>query len=364
MGHRRLFHQHLFAFVGAPGPRCLGAPDTLFHRWLTCPHIESKAIDSLGIYLFSQIVARGPECALAVRGLVPMPKVSNPPVKSPGVQFINFGPDDCFDPRDGDVFLDGSCLHSNTKQLARAGFAACQINNFGDVVKAVWGAVPSRLPQTSLCGEFAALWAIVEVGKGVNAVIDCANVISSWHRGPPAMVNSFTPHACTFKYMLGIHPLEGRVGSVQKIKAHHNLEDVPDTERDFFLRRGNDAADSLAKQGAALHPLDPVHVADLKRVQSDVINPANHVIDTMSSFDFVAPHRLPLLPRHASLRRIRGHRVEGHDFIWQGRFLEMPVLSVMYSSPLPGPILWSPSLAQGSPRCPGLSGTTTGINFM
>ena len=98
------------------------------------------------------------------------------------------------------------------------------------------------------------------------------------------------------------------------------LQDVPDTERDFYMFKGNEAADALAKRGAALHPLDSDDVNDFKRTQTDLVCLAHHVLGVMSSFDFVSPHKLRRIPKMTSLSSLTGQQYQGHDFKWAGRF--------------------------------------------
>ena len=64
---------------------------------------------------------------------------------------------DQFRPEDGRVWLDGSCEDSSDPFLARAGWAAVQINEQGIVSKAMYGNVPGHIQQSAVNGEHLAL---------------------------------------------------------------------------------------------------------------------------------------------------------------------------------------------------------------
>ena len=186
-------------------PRCLAAPDTLYHRCFTCVHVESSAVEVLGNRLFQKILAQGKDSLMANRGMVPFPYLEDVPATTTSVSFIGFDPSDPsqgFTPELGDVFLDGSCLSPSVLELSRAGWGACQIDSQGQIVKAAYGLVPHPWPQTSLAGEVCSLVAALQLSHGCRAVSDCAEVVRSWQIGFPNASKMFGPHACTFKSLL------------------------------------------------------------------------------------------------------------------------------------------------------------------
>ena len=107
----------------------------------------------------------------------------HPPAHNvPEVEYINMGPGDLFDPADGGVYGDGSCLNPASKWLARAGYAAVQVNQEGDVIRGLFGNVPSAFPQTSLAAEFVAFAnAATHASVGCEYVGDCQAVLSSFN---------------------------------------------------------------------------------------------------------------------------------------------------------------------------------------
>ena len=91
------------------------------------------------------------------RLLFPKPVVASKPVVNTTCYFVNMGPNDFFDPVDGEVFSDGSCLRPRHEPISRAGYAAVQVNDNGDIVKGLYDCVGRNLPQTPLGSEFAGL---------------------------------------------------------------------------------------------------------------------------------------------------------------------------------------------------------------
>ena len=138
------------------------------------------------------------------------------------LRFINFDADSTFDPSDGPIYGDGSCFSPDLGPLARAGFACVQVNECGDVIKAVYGCLPASLPQSSQAAEFAALSCAFGCSNGAKYVGDCLNVIQSVQGGATLAVAPWNPSACTWRIAMHRYgdTLQQRVPAALKVKAH------------------------------------------------------------------------------------------------------------------------------------------------
>ena len=300
-------------------PVCRAAPDTLFHRCFTCRVIEPTVRNNLGNHLLNQILPLGATGLLAGRGFSPNPALEEVPSSVPLVMFHNMSPSDHFDPADGEVFADGSCLSPSVLDLARSGFGLCQVGAGGEVLKGLWGLVPHPLPQTSLAGEVCALWAAVEMCQGCDVVFDCQEVVDSWTKGVPCSAKAFGAHACCFKNITQQYPdWLDRVHRVFKIKAHRTEDQVGDDPIDILRHRGNAAADDFAKKGAALHEAPASDVIMYKAAKRDLRKVAMHVVEVLSSLDCAIPDRLVKLPVGTRLPQDDSNRMS-HRFVWQSK---------------------------------------------
>ena len=236
------------------------------------------------------------------------------------INFINMSAEDKFDGKDGEVFLDGCCFNPTTPPLARAGFAAVQMGRDGTIHKAVYGCVPSAFPQTSLAGEYSSLTAAYELGQGIDVVVDCADLVRSFHLGIPRALYS-GPHACSWKFILRRNPDWGScVRNVFKVKAHRALADVGDGPSDFARWLGNSEADRLAKLGAELHATDEDDIDNYKSTKAKLLKLANYMVNNLyNCLNDPAEKRrkVPLLK--LGVTPILDKRENNHSFIWQNK---------------------------------------------
>ena len=333
-------------------PLCNASLDTVFHRCFTCVHSARQAEIALGTRLYDQILAAGDESMLATRCIMPSPPMTSAPSRSTLFECINMSAGDTFAPSDGEVFLDGSCLFSNTAPLARAGFAAVQINAEGDVLRGLYGCLPASMPQTSLAAEYAAFATFLDnIDRGAF-VGDCQEVIDRVN-GPLAdAISAANPLACFWKSLVLRHGLDlgDKITDVVKIKAHIQEHDDMDSST-RFRTRGNGAADKFAKLGASLHAPAPSDVAAYKKAKGDLRALANHMIGTLSSFNLSRPEmqtRVPRLPRGVVFPgAVSSSDVDkAHKFMWQGKMwfcticLKQTLLPTSCRSPCMGPPLF------------------------
>ena len=161
-----------------------------------------------------------------------------------------------FDPKDGPLFTDGSCLHPSDPHYARAGSAVVQVNvRDGRTVKAVEAPLPDFMPQTAAFAEhYALLLAATHSlespqGRKPHAVTDCQSVLVA-HAHPAAAVSYAKTAAGLWREL----PTQ-RLEQVVKTKAHRSrVEAEHDNDVEFW--RGNVAADRHAKAAAARYDVE------------------------------------------------------------------------------------------------------------
>ena len=315
---------------------CGLAADTTFHRCISCPNIEHRAKCALGEPLFNRLVEAGPD-SLLFRCVFPMPAFKSQPSSCTLYETIGLGADELLTDLSTDIYGDGSCLYPSFAPLARAGFAVVQVNDEGDIHRAIYGCVPKSLPQTSLSGEVAAFLCAAENSRDATFFGDCQAVLDAFHAGiGPAMRSKSNPHADTWRIMhhrFGDGLLD-RVSSTVKVKAHQTLTEVQNSGGDTLRYWGNFHADALAKLGAALHEPDQDDVRAYKSAKKDLVNLVHHIIDAMSPLrlsrtsSFVKAPRLPAVPI------LNPKSTEEHCYRWQGKMWTCSLCLFRTHSPL------------------------------
>ena len=208
--------------------QCGLARDTVYHRCFSCSSVSARAEEALGSSLFNSIIAAGDQSLLANRCLASNPKMSSRPSASTLFECINMGAGDKFNIGEGDVFGDGSCLFSNCRPLSRAGFAVAQVDNQGNILKAIFGCIPRSLPQTSLVAEYAAFTTFIDNIDEGRYVGNCQEVIDRYNDPIAGSVEVSNPMACLWKTISNRHgvDLSSRGTGVFKTKAHRREIDV------------------------------------------------------------------------------------------------------------------------------------------
>ena len=128
-----------------------------------------------------------------------------------------------------------------------------QITDDGRLLKAVHGALPDNLEQTSLASDAAAVTAALPLCEdGVLLASDCAKIVVDWLKGMASSSAHTNKLACTWRYSHCNGDTE-RSGGICKVKAHRDLADVSDAQEDRNNHFGNKLADEYAAKGALLH---------------------------------------------------------------------------------------------------------------
>ncbi len=144
----------------------------------------------------------------------------------------------------GHVYIDGSCLPHDIKDLSRAGSAVIMTDSGGSVLRRGLVPVPDHLPQTSQTAEGLALAVSVRaltrqatINGDCKAVVDAANAPST------KMLAARRKHGGLIMDILRDPSRRRLAGDIRWVKAHRHRVGGEDAEtcRDI---RGNDAADS------------------------------------------------------------------------------------------------------------------------
>ena len=303
---------------------CGLALDTVFHRCYSCPGIEATARRALGNEPFDSIIEHGPDSLLATRLSTPQPQMTEGPSDVTIAEFVNMAHGYAFSSSGGEVFGDGSCIYPSFAPLARAGLAIVQVSEDGNLDRAVYGAIPAALPQTSLAAEYGALSAAYDNSIGVNYVGDCEDVVRSVNGPVDAALTSRSPHACTWRLLLHRYgeALGTRVLSAIKTKAHRHLSDVEESANEKRRYWGNFLADQYAKLGGELHAPPPCDVICFKKNRVVLVKLAYHMVDVLGTLRLSRVEsngrvpRLPVLTRHVATE---GSPKDSHCFKWYGK---------------------------------------------
>ena len=307
----------------------------MFHRCYTCPSIIGRAKHCLGESFFNSIIAAGDSSPLANQLLMPLP-IPTPPDSVPRVKYINMEPGTLFDPADGKVYGDGSCYNPASKWLARAGFAAVQVDQGGEVIRAIYGNVPASLPQTSLAAEYLAfVSAATHASLACEYVGDCQDVLSAFNAGQVSAMQSKGPHACIWKNLFMRHPTyRQHIVAVHKVKAHQCLDNVFDPVGALHVR-GNFRADELAKEGGLLHSLPVDEVRSFKCNEKQLSTLAYHMIDTLRGLRLSrleVDGKVRRLPKGVAMRSIVKGDETPHRYVWHNNMWICSVCCVRTSS--------------------------------
>ena len=336
--------------------QCCSALDSIYHRCYTCPSISKRAEIALGPELFSKILAAGPHSLMANRCLHPDVVCQTQPSDSAICEFINFSPGDKFD--NGFVFGDGSASNPAHPEIARAGFAVVQINEEGELLRAIYGCLPRHMPQTPLAAEYAAFFMFATHVSIATYVGDCVDVLTNFNKGLAKALSPDKLHADTWKACLTKRGMSFCSDlSTLKVKAHQDISSISDVSQKFFAV-GNAHADELAKKGAELHPPNSDDVQLYKTTHADVRKQMLHMVDCLMDLSLTRSEtqgRLVRLPKGAVLPLDVTSSLKGsksHSLRWHGKFWCCDICLIRtrncssVSKSCPGPPLFGSLLAK------------------
>ena len=277
-------------FVENGGCKACGEAASIMHRW-SCPALARKRHD-MGIS--RRMLAEAQEHQnlsnpLWSHGIVADPLVAAPlPLLTSRVCWEVPPPAGHFE---GTAFGDGSGLHPRFARRIRCGWAVATVatDRFGKcwVTASAFGPLPGLLQTVPAAEACALLMFLAFAGPGKLAfVTDCAWVISCLAAGPAGTTGSMHRHAEIWreiwKKVADIGGLEFL--TVSKIKAHTAKKSVQAGTLEAERRFGNEAADRLAKMGAAQHPVSQL----VERRADQAIQTAEVVGKTLATLHLAA----------------------------------------------------------------------------
>jgi len=219
-----------------------------------------------------------------------------------------------FDPKDGDVFPDGSCLWPTVKKLARAGWAAVQVAKDGTLLKGVYGTVPREVPQTSLAAEYQGAKAVVDLAiDPITVRGDCDAVVSSL-KAPCHNGRDFAMSGAFWRAVARHHGiLHHMIASAWHTKAHRSISEVQDDPEELQRFRGNQLADLWAKKAAALHGISHIGAKEVLDQVDKVRRIAWHVARSLALWPTA------YFPKQAcAVRKRRVSKKHRHVLSWIG----------------------------------------------
>ncbi len=156
----------------------------------------------------------------------------------------------------GDVYTDGSATNPRHPEVRRAGWAAIQVDDQGELIKGVYGHVPAEASteQTAGAGELYALRRAAELAAGDTVIhTDYQTIIDGVKAGEAACCHHRKPSASAWRAYW--RAAEGGNCAVYKVKAHRTRAEAmgDDDPRAFTQWKANRTADIHAKLGAKLH---------------------------------------------------------------------------------------------------------------
>ena len=254
--------------ASSSGCLACGDPDgSLWHRFYACPACEAfrrqEASPAL-IRAAGLVQAFSPPSAERfARGILPEPRAVLPrrpwEAEAP-VFWVNRPPDGYLR---GTIFSDGSGLHPTTPALRSAGWSLAATDQFGNVIAAAYGPVPLGMcpGQTARDGEdFAIRMTALLVAPPFEVYTDCLGTVRCMTQPAFYSTGPHNPRAHLWGFYHATFE-EGDV-TVHKTLGHATLEDVERGKSTHWERKGNAAADALAKKGAAAHAFSDQQVGE------------------------------------------------------------------------------------------------------
>ena len=238
---------------------CGDAPGTLWHRRYECPATLGKRTQCT-----SPQLRRAAACArdvseeaseLFARAVFPDPQVLSPPKLLSGQAEICWINRPASGLLTGTLFTDGSGLNPTWAVLRRAGWAIVQVDRFGQLIAAAYGAVPEdECPlQVARDGEDYAIMMLSQVAIApFHLFIDCQGTVDCVQKGRSYATCASNPRAHLWGRYYAAFDADGVMCS--KTLAHATATDVEAGRTTQWEKNGNCHADKFAKLGAATHP--------------------------------------------------------------------------------------------------------------
>ena len=171
----------------------------------------------------------------------------------------------------GTVFTDGSCQNLGPRQWHLATWSVIAQDPAGSLTAFLSGAVGKALPQTSAAAEYVA-------GLAVSHHCSQTDTLYSDYMSLAGIEQLDTCQLCySGNYYSGIRCMirSGRAWQPQsrviKVKAHQDLEALDPVSLEWWMAKGNDHADRIAKQAAERFGRPSPAERDIYRLQEEAL---------------------------------------------------------------------------------------------
>ena len=147
-----------------------------------------------------------------------------------------------------------SCVPHIEPCMSRAAWAVVQVDQHGDIIRAILGVVPAELPQTAQAAEFAAGLAFSKFADtGSILLSDCSSVVKSFRARLQAKWAKMV-HGGSVRAAFQQPKVSANLQVTVKIKAHQDTQAMDPQDPDRTHALGNVRADELANRAISLHP--------------------------------------------------------------------------------------------------------------
>ncbi len=300
---------------------CRQALDTIHHRTYCCPCTAHAVRAAVPRWFWDEAMRATPTNLFWTRGVFPHPADVAPlpradlrcevEVHEAGEKYEFSAPGSpAFA---GKAYMDGSCIPSPIRGLARAACALVAVGTDGRPLKTLQLPVPRGLPQTSQSAEHLIVAVAFDCLRGAGELVgDCLSVVRSFSADLRRALAPTRKYAGLIAETLK-DPRKRRDTSIRWTKAHRTLRGSETAEETADIV-GNAAADAAAGEAIALHPaLGPDVEAAVLFHTKRIPHVVAAVAAAMECFP-PAPRNMTRLPRPATLDEARGK--ERHFWRW------------------------------------------------
>ena len=234
---------------------CGQTPDTLNHRLFQCPHSQELRQRRLSAATV-QILNDPQQCFPLLLGYRCCPRFTVPRPEGDGHLTFDFWSADSTqtiaEAFTGEVFSDGSASYIGPPQYHTAAWAIVKLHPAtAEPIAVLSGPVGQSLPPTSQAAEYVA---------GLAVAVHCpfATLVHTDFQGLVSLeTQTIGEYAHRANYYSGIKlQIRGAAGwtsdkAFVKVKAHQSPDELAPQSREWFLAKGNEAADKAANVARA-----------------------------------------------------------------------------------------------------------------
>ncbi len=240
---------------------CKAAKDTIQHRVYECPQTRTAVQAAVPRWFWEEAVRLGTRSPFWTTALFPHPADVVPGPRNDLVAEVEYHGTRPEQPAhaaermvvQGRTYVDGSCVPSVVRGLARAAFSIVVYGSRGVPEKTIRMPVPPHLPQTSQAAEYLAMATGFTYARGPAEVIgDCLNVVRAFASASRRALSPARKYAGLV--LAAFRDCASTKTTTTRWTKAHRTPTGKETEEELADLKGNAAADEAAKQAVQLHP--------------------------------------------------------------------------------------------------------------